>query len=1074
MRTLNLIGIAAFLVLLMSVPAFAQWVVDGTAICTSPGKQLGIQAASDGASGAIIVWGDLRNGQLDWDVYARRVDAAGNALWDANGVPISTTTSFGSAPVIVSNGAGGAIIAWLDRGGAPSYLTNVYAQQVDGSGSVLWAANGIPLCTFASDKGQLVITSDGAGGAILAWQDSRAGTPGIYATRVGPSGNVLWNANGVSLCMAGAVDPAIVSDGAGGAIVAWSDGDIYAGHLNASGATTWTPNGVALCTAADHQFATAITADGAGGAIVAWTDRRAGNYDIYSRRVDVSGNALWSANGVLLCAGTFADTPVIEVDGAGGAFVAWNDQRDFYCGYANHITAGGVTTWPTNGIQFAPPNGLNAPYPVLFSDGVGGVIIGWLTGDLRASRIDNSGNFLWGASGVAICSAPGIQAMPTFVASGSGAIVAWYDERFGGSPSQTRGDVFAQRVGANGQWGLPSQFVVTSPYDDYSFETLRKAIELANGTPGPQTISFNIPGSGVHTVQVAYPLPAITDELTIDGYTQPGSAPNTNPVGSPWNGQIMIDVHGGFTEDGFKFQAPGTLRGIASHSFDGRDVVVQADPVVIEGNIFGLDPTGFGGYTNRVEIWIEADHCRVGGATAASRNIISGGMARPSVGIQIEGAHYTLVYGNYVGSDLNLLNSNTGNGIGILMEAGAHANVVGFSDGTPNNPAEGNLMAYNATAIAIRGGGTIDNGVFGNVFRGNTVMGIDLDASGRTPNDVGDGDEGPNHLQNFPDVSASNGVQVTGIMHGKPNSSMILHFYRSPSFYPGDGVTYMGSQWVDTNGSGDAPFTFAPAQPMPPSYITANARDLFGSTSEMSDYVYTVNTPAGSNVPVNLVDANGVLRGTATFAQVNSEESTYIVNPYTPPVPISGFSIGNPNDPSIYFNIFTYATYTGGVDVCLSYDENNIPGPESNLVLMHYNGTMWEDVTIARDQVNNRLCGHVTTLSPFVIGAITPTDVEDPPLPTSFALHANIPNPFNPQTTIHYDIPSGGADVNISIYDVAGRLVHELVNEHRAAGTWSAQWSGEDDRGQRVASGVYFYRMRAGSFVDTKKMVLLK
>jgi flagellar hook assembly protein FlgD len=109
-----------------------------------------------------------------------------------------------------------------------------------------------------------------------------------------------------------------------------------------------------------------------------------------------------------------------------------------------------------------------------------------------------------------------------------------------------------------------------------------------------------------------------------------------------------------------------------------------------------------------------------------------------------------------------------------------------------------------------------------------------------------------------------------------------------------------------------------------------------------------------------------------------------------------------------------------------------------------------------------------------VIAVSTATAIEDRPLPNQFALHTNVPNPFNPQTTIHYDVPASGADVNISIYDVAGRLVRELANEQRAAGRWSVQWNGDDDRSQRVASGVYFYRMRAGSFVDTKKMVLLK
>src|SRR5690349_15606188 len=135
---------------------------------------------------------------------------------------------------------------------------------------------------------------------------------------------------------------------------------------------------------------------------------------------------------------------------------------------------------------------------------------------------------------------------------------------------------------------------------------------------------------------------------------------------------------------------------------------------------------------------------------------------------------------------------------------------------------------------------------------------------------------------------------------------------------------------------------------------------------------------------------------------------------------------------------------------------------------------MWQNVTTSRDPVNNKICGHVTSLSPFVIGAVTTTGVGDTSLPTSFALHANVPNPFNPTTTISYDVPRGGADVNIAIYDIAGRRVRELVNEHRTPGNWSVQWNGEDDRGQRVASGVYFYRMRAGSFVETRKMVLLK
>lgn len=103
-----------------------------------------------------------------------------------------------------------------------------------------------------------------------------------------------------------------------------------------------------------------------------------------------------------------------------------------------------------------------------------------------------------------------------------------------------------------------------------------------------------------------------------------------------------------------------------------------------------------------------------------------------------------------------------------------------------------------------------------------------------------------------------------------------------------------------------------------------------------------------------------------------------------------------------------------------------------------------------------------------------PGDQPPPRVPTAYALHANRPNPFNPATTIGYDVPAPGGRVDVAIYDVSGRLVRVLVAGHRAPGTHSATWEGQDDRDTRVASGVYFVRMTSGSFAQTRKLVLLK
>jgi Leucine-rich repeat (LRR) protein len=94
-------------------------------------------------------------------------------------------------------------------------------------------------------------------------------------------------------------------------------------------------------------------------------------------------------------------------------------------------------------------------------------------------------------------------------------------------------------------------------------------------------------------------------------------------------------------------------------------------------------------------------------------------------------------------------------------------------------------------------------------------------------------------------------------------------------------------------------------------------------------------------------------------------------------------------------------------------------------------------------------------------------------LPGQFKLQQNYPNPFNPSTTIRYDLPSD-SNVKLQIFNSAGQLVTTLVNGYEAAGYRSAQWNGRNRYGNAVASGVYFYRIEAGSFVKSRKMLLLK
>ena len=94
-------------------------------------------------------------------------------------------------------------------------------------------------------------------------------------------------------------------------------------------------------------------------------------------------------------------------------------------------------------------------------------------------------------------------------------------------------------------------------------------------------------------------------------------------------------------------------------------------------------------------------------------------------------------------------------------------------------------------------------------------------------------------------------------------------------------------------------------------------------------------------------------------------------------------------------------------------------------------------------------------------------------IPNEFELAQNFPNPFNPVTTFRYQLPKSG-HVKLSIYDMRGRAVMELVNSSQSAGSKSVQWNATDSMGKPVSTGVYLYQIEAGEFVQTRKMVLLK
>jgi hypothetical protein len=525
--------IFALLLVSTATPAGATWPTDPTVnlpIATCPITHNLPQITPDGAGGAIIVWEDLRlvePNSVIGGVFAQRVSPGGDLLWAIDGVGIAVTAQGVGplAPQIVSDGDYGGIVAWEDDRGAD---WDVYAQRIDPFGDKLWNAEGIAICSAPGDQGQIQMTSDGEGGAIITWVDYRNGSySDLYAQRVDPYGVVLWTLDGVPICLASGnqTEQRLVPDGAHGAILVWEDerttgGDVFAQRVDAGGTPLWTPNGIPICVEVDRQLGAEITADHAGGAVIAWQFGEPG--DIYAQRVDGDGNVLWTPNGVAVCnAPSSQDEPDILADGDSATYLCWTDLRNGTGDvYAQRIDGLGNPLWTTNGVSVSSAASYQyAPQIVSVGEDV---VIAWLDGrnvqfetDIYAQRLDPEGNALWTTGGVPVTRAPLWQYDHQMVADLSGGVIlAWEDERAGVSYEF---DVYAQRIDSSGACSTPT-----------GIRDQRQTPTFMLYPPAPN------PGTG--RVDLRFSLPAVS-ELTIEIYDVAGRPVRTERVGEVGRGE---------------------------------------------------------------------------------------------------------------------------------------------------------------------------------------------------------------------------------------------------------------------------------------------------------------------------------------------------------------------------------------------------------------------------------------------------------------------------------------------------------------------------------------------------------
>jgi uncharacterized repeat protein (TIGR01451 family) len=321
--------------------------------------------------------------------------------------------------------------------------------------------------------------------------------------------------------------------------------------------------------------------------------------------------------------------------------------------------------------------------------------------------------------------------------------------------------------------------------------------------------------------------------ITADGNFVQGNLIGTTASGTSASGNALGGVLVVGSNNLIGGTAPGA-RNVISGNFDGLQIAGGGSSNnIVQGNFIGTDASGTGGLGNSsqgVLISLGASNNIIGGTAAGALNVISAN-GNDGVRINDSGSSNNVIQGNFIGTDANGAALGNGRGVSIV---GASNNAIG---GVSSNA--GNVIAFNNQNGVTVVGGT-GNAILSNSIFSNSLLGIDLNDDGVTPNDPGDGDTGANNLQNFPVLTSVDnslgGTIILGSLNSTPNTAFTLQFFSNASCSDsgfGEGQQLIGTRTLTTDSKGNAGISFNLAGTFTPP-ITATATDPSGNTSEFS------------------------------------------------------------------------------------------------------------------------------------------------------------------------------------------------------------------------------------------------
>lgn len=972
--------------------------------------------ATSNDGGIVYVWSDTKLGGRD--LFAMKFDVLGNPVWGTEPVIVDNKTDRQEDPVIIETSDGSFIIAWIDF--SLDQDGDVFAQKISNDGALLWQDGGVPVCTFQDIQIALNIVENNVGGAYILWRDSR--------------------------------NPSV---------------DLYAANLDGNGNNLWTADGMPIANTTNPETSNSMREDGSGGFFIGYQVDINNNKDIFAKRFNSAGVSLWGEPIAVAVANGDQSTVRVSPDGIGGFVFVWEDKREVTTNiFAQRLLSDGTATWGNYIEVYSDEDNAQSfgqSYPQIQADGMGNTIVAWQdtrnTFDnvgIYIQKINSAGEKLWAADGIEV-RANQVRELTLRIDSDNngGAFVIWTDMRNGDFPQV---DIYAQHLNADGtfQWGDEGLALCTSPNEqnnplikkvgDHIFAVwldaktgsigISQQIIDANGNltlaANGETVFYGLSGdAGKDNLMEIYPRLAQNDAVVVWWDTRGASTgyqiffQYINPDGSldlETNGR-PITVPTGFEQSFFE----------AATNPQGQTIVVW------------LEQRGY--YPKIYAQLIDVDGSYLWGNEGLEMTTaFTAGQEDPKV------SYYNGDF--YIGWTDNML---TDDGIFIKQVFGQRISNGVRQWGDEGLQISGSLTGNIDTEMQLTE--LIGNYYIWNVFQTDRRV-VKVNQNGQVVE--GYSVEG-NSL-------APMGVQVDAGGNGVVYDNTLFYSWIDDRE---DGLNSVFTQGLTNNG------TFAWQEGIPTSLHDYDEvpNEALNPDITIGDAVYVTWNESITSDNENIKAQKISFAGENQFADEGimiGEGNISQNNPKIARINHDYYAIAWEQQEGVeldlYLNLLRYngETLNGSTGLVLTdelKDQKSVriaPMGDSKAFFVWADGISSGKTTI------------LGVYAQYVdFSAVSIEDNNQAQLVTS-SLDQNYPNPFNPTTKISFNLAKDAKDVELAIYNIKGQKVKTLVKDSFAKGSYSYVWNGMNEQNNAVASGVYFYKLKAGIQTSTKKMVLMK